>query len=50
VHKANLILLCYKYNLHDDVWIKCMSMIVEDLSPYYLSETMWALKNKQFES
>ncbi|CAK80978.1 unnamed protein product (macronuclear) [Paramecium tetraurelia] len=49
IQKADLILLCYKLNLEDDLWMKCLTMKVDELAPYYLSETMWALKNKSFE-
>jgi hypothetical protein len=45
---ANIILLCYKLNLSEELWVKCLCMNVEHLTPYYLSETMWALKNKTF--
>ena len=47
---ANIILLCYKLNLSEDLWIKCLSINVDNLTPYYLSETMWALKNKTFKA
>ncbi|CAD8086078.1 unnamed protein product [Paramecium sonneborni] len=49
IQKADLILLCYKLNLEDDLWMKCLTMKVDELTPYYQSETMWALKNKTFE-
>ncbi|CAD8175046.1 unnamed protein product [Paramecium pentaurelia] len=49
IQKADLILLCYKLNLEDDLWMKCLTMKIDDLTPYYLSETMWALKNKSFQ-
>ena len=43
---ANILYVCYKFNLSEQLWSKCLAINVNSLGPYYLSEVMWALKHK----